>query len=491
MGLRRLLTVSAASALAIATLPMSAAQSTESAPALDWVPCQDSYLEAFTCAILERPLDRARPNGAKIQIAMVKLPASGTPEQRVGTLFMNPGGPGGSGVEAAPYASAGLPNDVRESFDFVTWDPRGIGSSTPAIKDCTAAMPQRPSTGPVDWQQVLRGRVRYLGSVNRRCYAQNASLINHVGTVDGAYDLDAMRAAVGDERLTYWGISYGTMLGSTYAQLFPENVRALVLDGNMDPQIGLLRLSWGASATDNSIGYYFEVFPELEPKFIAVREYLNERAITIPGGTPYTRWDLLDTVAGHVAAVDGWPTARDAIESSYDAIFATGETQAAALAALQGARFRSPSTDSNAGVFSAILCQDFAGRPGRAQQRSTMDTAVLEGPLYGGVLAADFLAACSGYGRIKASPVPRPTAYGPNVPGLVVNSTRDAETPYQWAVNMARTYPSMRMVTSPSGLHGTFGLAQDACINDTVSDFLLSGVVPALDVVCPFTPPRD
>jgi hypothetical protein len=120
-----------------------------------------------------------------------------------------------------------------------------------------------------------------------------------------------------------------------------------------------------------------------------------------------------------------------------------------------------------------------------------LQRAVAQGPIYGGSLAVNYLATCSGYKGFPAQPVPKPKRYGPVVPGLVLNATRDAQTPYAWAVNMARTYPSMRMVTSPSGLHGTFLLAQDPCINDTVSEFLLSGAVPALDVVCPFRPPQE
>ena len=458
------------------------------APALDWQPCTSESLDGFDCATLERPLDRARPRGAKVQLAVVRLPATGTPEQRIGSLFMNPGGPGGSGLEAAGLGYL-LPAEVRQSFDFVTWDPRGIGASTPAITGCDAPMPARPATGTVAWQRILNARIRALSEVNRACYAANRSIIEHAGTVDVAHDLDALRAAVGDEKLTYWGISYGTMLGSTYAQLFPAKVRALVFDGNMDPQTTFAALSGGSTAPDHSIRFFLNANPQLRDPLTRVLRELDKRTLSLPDGTAYTRWDLLDVVAGNVSFLAWWPKVEAAIEASDTALFGSGDDRQKALQALTDPALRSPATDSNAGVFSAILCQDFADRPTRDQMRAPLNQAVREGPLYGGTLAVDYLASCSGYAEARPDPVPRPKRYGPNVPGLITNGTHDGATPYQWAVNMSRVYRGMRMVTIASGSHGVFILAESPCVNGIVSDYLVSGDVPPLDQACPFSPP--
>lgn len=470
-------------------LTVGPVQAVESKSTVDWQPCSEERLQGFECGTLERPLDRTEPDGPRVQVAMVRLPSTGTSEQRIGTLFWNPGGPGGSGTASAGIGNL-LPDDVREAFDFVTWDPRGIGKTTPAIVDCTAPMPTRPVTGSVNWQRVLNKRIRELAAINRNCYAQNSEIIDHAGTVEVAYDLDAMREAVGDEKLTYWGVSYGTMLGSTYAQLFPEKVRALVLDGNMDPQTSLLRLGNAASAADHAMGYFFEVYPDEKKKFERVLARLDRRAIALPDGTTYTRWDLLDTVAGRVPFVSAWPTVLIAIEESHMALYGDGEAKVEARQILaEEPALRTPTSDFNAGIFSAVLCQDFAGRPGRNQMRPILEWGVREGPWYGGSVAVDYLATCSGYGKVKPNPVPRPSRFGPDVSGLIVNSTRDGSTPYPWAVNMARTYPSMRMLTSPSGLHGTFVTARSTCINDAVGAYLTTGELPALDIVCPYEPP--
>lgn len=460
----------------------------EMPPTLDWEPCTSESLDGFDCATFERPLNRARPNGAKVQLAVVRLPATGTPEQRIGSLFMNPGGPGGSGLEAAGLGYL-LPVEVRTAFDFVTWDPRGIGASTPAITGCDAPMPTRPATGKVEWQRVLDKRIRALSEVNRACYQANRAIIEHAGTVEVAHDLDALRAAVGDDKLTYWGISYGTLLGSTYAQLFPTKVRALVFDGTMDPQTTFAALSGGSTASDHSIRFFLNASPQLRTPLTRVLRELDKRTISLPDGTAYTRWDLLDVVAGSVAFLAWWPKVETAIETSYIALFGSGDDREQALQALTGPELRSPVTDSNAGVFSAILCQDFADRPTRDQMRAPLNQAVREGPLYGGSLAVDYLASCGGFADVRPDPVPRPKRYGPNVPGLITNGTHDGATPYQWAVNMSRVYRGMRMVTIASGSHGVFVFAESPCVDGIVSNYLVSGDVPPLDQACPFSPP--
>lgn len=465
-----------------AVLPAQAAT-----PTLDWQACTAPHLDGFDCATLERPLDRDRPDGAKVQLAVVRLPATGTPEQRIGSLFMNPGGPGGSGLAAARLGYL-LPAEVRTAFDFVTWDPRGIGSSTPKISGCSAPMPTRPATGPVNWQRVLKVRLRELGRINRACYAANRSIIEHSGTLDGAYDLDALRAAVGDDRITYWGISYGTMLGSTYAQLFPDKVRALVFDGNMDPQTTFAALNAGSTAPDHSIGFFLETL-SLDDSFTQALAELDRRTLALPDGTTYTRWDLLDVVAGSAPSLMAWSVTQAAIEGSWIALFGSGDLQQEALDALTNPALRSPVTDANAGVFSAILCQDFADRMNLDQMRQGLRWAVREGTLYGGSLSVDYLASCQGYGDAKPDPVPRPATYGPDVPGLIANATRDGMTPYQWAVNMARVYRAMRMVTIASGSHGVFVLGESPCLDGIVTDYLVSADVPPIDQVCPFSPP--
>ncbi|GAA3310226.1 hypothetical protein GCM10020295_76750 [Streptomyces cinereospinus] len=208
-----------------------------SAPRLDWHPCVKG--SPFDCATARVPLDYGDPGGRTVELAVVKRKAT-APGRRIGTLFFNPGGPGGPGTVQMPQNYAFFPREVRERFDIVSWDPRGVGSST-AVK-CFAGSQEAQawtagkSTGvPVGARQRAAWITAYQ-DLARRCLQRDPELLRHVSTADTARDLDRLRQAVGDPQLTYLGISYGTILGATYANLFPGTVRAMVLDSNWDPQ---------------------------------------------------------------------------------------------------------------------------------------------------------------------------------------------------------------------------------------------------------------
>ena len=195
---------------------VSPAMSGELIPADRWRACEGDALQTlgYECATLRRPLDRDQPSGAQVELAVYRLPATGRAEQRIGTLFFNPGGPGQPG-----HASAGsaffLPPSLRRSFDFVTWDPRGLGRSSPALKGCFIGFPRRPAQGSVDWTLVHQARAKELRQANQDCIGRHEELIRGMGTVEVAHDLEALRRALGEPLLTYWGISYGTVIGST------------------------------------------------------------------------------------------------------------------------------------------------------------------------------------------------------------------------------------------------------------------------------------
>lgn len=382
------------------------------------------------------------------------------------------------------------------SFDFVTYDPRGIGASTPALEghDCNIPKPTRPATGTVHWQAVLAARQQQVSRDNATCFEENRSLVEHAGTVDGAYDLDALRAAVGDDKITYWGLSYGTLLGSTYAQLFPDRVRAMVFDANIDPQIDLAGISAGSLAPDDSIGFFLQA-TGLRTKFDEVMAQLNRRTIPLPDGTRYTRWDVLDVlndgvdffpITGEVS----WTQAAQAVTDPWNALFGSPAEQATARQALTDKSLQSPSTGTVGSLWSAVVCQDFSDRISNARQQDLLRGIVREGPIYGGSLGVDYLTTCNGYDGAEPHPVPRPTQYGPPIAGVIANATRDGETPYQWAVNMARVYPTMPTVTIVGGLHGTFGLSQSDCADTTIANFLVSATPPAMDIACPYSPPN-
>ncbi|GAA1827734.1 pimeloyl-ACP methyl ester carboxylesterase [Microlunatus capsulatus] len=208
-------------------------------PTLRWGSCGGAELAAFQCATAQVPLDYDRPRGKTITLALTRLPAS-DPARRIGTLFTNPGGPGGSGVDfvqtAAPVAYSA---QVRARFDILGFDPRGVARSTPAT--CFATEAEEVAWGasslpyPVTRAEEKR-YVREARTLAQSCAATSRERFNHISTANVARDMDLLRRAVGDRQLSYAGYSYGTFLGATYARLFPREVRALVLDGTIDPR---------------------------------------------------------------------------------------------------------------------------------------------------------------------------------------------------------------------------------------------------------------
>ena len=220
-----------------AALPAGAA----AAPALAWKPCADPSQPGFQCATLRVPLDYDDPDGRTIRLAVIRHRATDR-RHRIGTLFFNFGGPGGPGAALLPQALPQVPEAVRARFDIASWDPRGVGKSTAV--HCFAS----PEAESAFLDDMVVSRSFPVGSAEMgawldlyrqfgdRCGQQNGDLLRHISTADTARDLNRLRRAVGDRRLNYDGLSYGTFLGATYANLFPDRVRALVFDANVPPK---------------------------------------------------------------------------------------------------------------------------------------------------------------------------------------------------------------------------------------------------------------
>jgi pimeloyl-ACP methyl ester carboxylesterase len=205
-------------------------------PVLRWHRCND--VKGFDCATARVPLDYRHPRGVAITLAVIKRPATDR-AGRIGALFFNPGGPGGAGTVDLPAFYGYFPAQLRKRFDIISFDPRGIGASTavqcfPTRADEAAFFSTLPAGFPVGrtQEQTWFGLYALFG---QQCQRRNAALLSHVSTADAARDMNLLRRAVGDLQLNYLGVSYGSYLGATYANLFPGKVRAMVLDGNVDP----------------------------------------------------------------------------------------------------------------------------------------------------------------------------------------------------------------------------------------------------------------
>ncbi|MGB8860262.1 MAG: alpha/beta fold hydrolase [Ilumatobacteraceae bacterium] len=426
---------------------------------MEWGAC-DGQGAPWECATIEVPLDYRRPDlVGSVSIAVTRLPAT-EPSRRIGSLVLNPGGPGGSGVDLAwGYASL-FPSPLLARFDLVGFDPRGVSRSTPV--DC----------GDLD---------RSFRVVERDCVAHSGVLLPYVGTQNAARDMEQLRKALGDEQLTYLGFSYGTALGAVYADLFPDSVRALVLDGSVDPAAGEYNVD-GTSAGSYGSPFYgvqdfggtVDVFFELcdatrlckaGPRTSALLDSLYEEVDS--AGTDYfDEWDATVT-AGQV---DGIITSA-MYNTDLWAPLAVGLADAAAgdastLAALgsfleAGYPREDNATDNLTEANLAIYCADFAGRRGE--------------------FAVDW---CNGWPE-TAEPIPPITAVDVANPIVVIGTDGDPATPGFLAPEMAAALGDAVSVRWQGAGHTAF--LHSECVDRIVVDYLVDLVVPKNRSRCGFT----
>ncbi|CAM5260665.1 alpha/beta hydrolase [Streptomyces aurantiogriseus] len=474
------------------------------APKLDWEPCvQDGRYDCSTATV---PLDYADPGGRTIELTVVKRKATG-PGRRIGTLFFNPGGPGGPGSVQMPQTYDLFPQEVRERFDIVSWDPRGIGHSTAvncfdSAKEAEAWSASHPAGFPVG-ERERKTWIDSYRELGRACERRDPKLLRHVSTADTARDLDQLRRSVGEPRLTYLGISYGTYLGATYANLYPDNVRAMVLDSNVDPNAWTNDTSKQARLTTFlRIGSDRSAAATLD-RFLSLCGSATVARCAFSAGNPQATRDKFDKLTQRMRErpVESWTYARtvaDAVNSLY--IVHPGWTDLAVrLQELwQGRLPAAPATPASAPPVpvpylgeeqaAAVLCGDSpnprepgvfhaleeaaAARSGDAARYWTWAT----GP-------------CSTWPAEPADryagPWNRPTAH----PVLVVGTTYDPSTPYAGAQAMSEILADARLLTNHGYGHTALN-NPSRCVNDHVSHYLLDGVLPPPGTSCePDAPP--
>jgi pimeloyl-ACP methyl ester carboxylesterase len=452
---------------------------------LTWAGCGDS----FQCSELTVPIDYAHPGGDDIRLSVIRLRASG---HRLGSLVVNPGGPGGSGVDYARAARSQFTAPLRETFDIVGFDPRGVGASAPVHclsgpqLDTFFAADPTPDT-PVEEQAYVKSQ-RAFGA---GCEKLSGKLLPFVSTVDAARDMDVLRAALGDPRLYYLGSSYGTFLGATYAGLFPSRVGRLVLDGAIDPTLTNEKLVLGQA----------KGFQVALDSFIADCQKRSD--CPLPGGPSAAE----SRIAALLKSLDATPepsgqTGRPLTEGLavlgisealyapefLDALLRTGLQQAFDGNGSTLLRLADFYTERNAnGSYPnlleaniAINCADKGSDQSVADVQKVMPDFVKASPVFGPPLAwADI--ACTGWPVRPglSAPIHAPGA----APIVVVGTTRDPATPYAWAQALAAQLDSGRLLTFDGDGHTGYNRGS-SCINRAVEVFLVQGTLPAKGLVC-------
>jgi pimeloyl-ACP methyl ester carboxylesterase len=470
------------------------ATATPSSPGtLSWSSCRDTLARTagLQCASLGVPLDPAEPDGDTISIAVARARSTGSDEERIGSLVLNPGGPGGSGIEFLTSAAAAFPPELTDRFDLVSFDPRGVGESTPVrcIDDATKEEQLSGDLSP-DTAEELEDALDDQEEFLEGCQQNSGELIEHMSTADVAADMDLLRAALGEDRLNYLGYSYGTSIGAVYATLFPENVRTMVLDGSVSPQASdedqLLAQAQGFERTlANFVAACnassdCALAPDAQAAIDATRQQLETSPVEVEteSGTRSLGPDLFD-LAVATALYD--TTLWGALALSVDQVDSGGAATLLSLVDRQTGRQPDGSYDNSSDAQTMVSCSDSAERPSVDEATATAQRILEQAPIFGGVTAYGALG-CLGW-PTAANPLPELTGVGaPTV--LVVGTVGDPATPYEWSEQMAQALESAVLLTYEGDGHTAF-LRGGPCIDDAVVAYLVDLTVPAEGTRCP------
>jgi len=463
---------------------------------ISWTACPVENYPTLKCGTFEVPYDYSRPTGKKFTLALQKLPASG---KKTGTLFTNPGGPGEEGRTSwtIPASSQSL----RKSFDLVAFDPRGVGETRPAF-DCEAAggLVRPPNTPNVNWVRLSAQRAPRIARANRACQRKSAGFIAHVGTNNVVRDLDAMRAAVGDSKLTFWGMSYGTTIGSVYAYRYPRRVRAILLDGTVAPNLTWASYQeWGTDrSVDETLRFIRSVSPASYAAVISTRNSLFASAVDI-GTTGNVlkigAYDWLLRIAYPlINSQSNWPQIVPAAKlvSQARIVGSGGDEARAALRTLLGAEPEGAGGKGTNENF-AINCLDYAGHPGARQRSQIVRNVVSRAPVFRGLMVTSNVNACVGF-SFRPDPIPRLASRASlarvrNLKLAISNSSADPATPLAWGRVMVRTFPSAFAVTQLGGNHVNFLRTESDCVDNPLRKYLLTLKMAPRRTTCLFTAP--
>jgi pimeloyl-ACP methyl ester carboxylesterase len=452
---------------------------------LDWKPCHDG----FYCATLRVPFDYSRPGWRQFELPVVKLPAL-IPAERRGSLVINPGGPGGSGVQYVLGARSEFSTVVLDHYDVVGFDPRGVGGSVPALR-CMSG----PALDKYFSTDDLGGDLPAL-EAESELYAQSCArnagdLLPYVGSRDVARDMDVLRAALGSSRLTYLGKSYGTYLGTWYAALFPSRVGRLVLDGAVDPTVSGLALDiTQAEGFETAFGQFASWCRASSGCPLSAQPVPQVQALLTSATRMPLRNDLgdgqvadgsllLNGIASALYSKAFWPV----LETGLQDAFAGNGTVLVELANVLVERSSNGTYSNLADVDTAVNCIDRPWPHAISAWQAAASSASRGAPLFGAPLVWGSLA-CA-YWPVQADSLPSVSSIraAGAPPILVVGDLRDPATPYRWAAALASDLSSGVLLGWRGEGHTSY-FEGSSCIDGYVNNYLLSGTVPPTGTIC-------
>ncbi|WP_254878781.1 alpha/beta hydrolase [Streptomyces sp. NA04227] len=456
---------------------------------LDWGRCEaDSSGQApgseWQCATLQVPRDYAKPDGERIGIALIRAESTGEGD-RLGSLLFNFGGPGGSGISGLPSLSD-LYGKLRGRYDLVSFDPRGVAASEGlrCRDDEKVAAAETIDLSPDDAKEE-KTFLADAADFAKGCDRDAGELLPHLSTQATAHDMDLMRQVLGDDKMHYFGISYGTQLGGTYAHLFPGRVGRVVLDAVVDPSAGAV-----GHAKNQALGFQRALEDYLrstgeDPKkgtarIVRLLDGLDAKPMPAGGGRELTQTLAQTGIAVTLYSKDNWPALTAGLEAAEDG----DGSELLRLADAYNGRDEAGSYDTQSHSQRAISCRDAKERPTAAEAKRELAEFRRLSPVFGEFLGWDTAGWCHGWTVPGLEDTPEVSAPGA-APVLVVGNTGDPATPYEGTRRMADELGKDVgvMLTWKGEGHGAYGSGSD-CVDGTVDDYLLKGEVPKDGKVC-------
>jgi pimeloyl-ACP methyl ester carboxylesterase len=454
-------------------------------PSLAWRGCGGG----FQCSTLAVPLDWSHPSsGGAVRLALIRLPASGAKSQRIGSLLVNPGGPGASAIDFARQIPGILPPAILRRFDIVAFDPRGTGGSQPlacensgGLDNFTALDPD-PTT-PAAIQTVVSADQQFAAGCAKQ---YGTAFLAHIDTKTAARDMDYVRAALGEATITYVGYSYGTFLGAQYADLFPTRVRAFVLDGAVDPSLVGLQFDVAQGVGfDKELGDFFNAcvagcpfFSNGDPKgaFMSLMGQVTAHPLQV-GTRQLTLALFLNGVAAALYTPSTWPNLQEAL------LAATLGDGSKLLALSDRLTERRPdgSYSPLTSALPAVNCVDSVYPTNVDDYKAKAAEAATSAPIFGPAIVWGSLP-CA-YWPVPPAIQPGPVHATGAPPILVIGTTADPATPYQWAQSLASQLSSGVLLTHVGEGHTSLGQGS-GCVDDVVTTYLLNLTPPAKGSVC-------
>lgn len=454
---------------------------------LEWQSCGGD----FECAAFPVPVRHSEPASETFELSVVRIAAT-EPENRIGSLLINPGGPGGSGVAWVRYAVSRLPADVRARFDIVGFDPRGVGGSLPAV-DCTAdldafiALDLSPDS-PAERQLVIDETTKLVDA----CEENNADILPVIDTESVARDMEHIRIALGEPTISYVGFSYGTLLGALYAELFPSRVRAFVLDGAIDPALSGEGLIEGQALSFEEQLNDFLAACAVDPECALTQEgdpgdvydaiQASIEASPMPAlgldGRSVGPGELWWGVSGALYSPNAWPSLQQAL---FDAAKLGDATLLLELSDSFSGRLDDGTYTNALEQYQAIFSIDNPFPRELAYYDTKTAELEAKAPRLGAYFA--YSALPSALWPLPAARKPAPVAAAGAAPILVVGTTRDPATPYSWAVSLAEQLESGALLTRNGQGHTGFG-GKSPCVDALVSKYLIDLEVPPEGAAC-------